>query len=98
MDNLTILSIILAFAAVVTFLLMTFMPKQDKKENVDILTASDKTHKSIIEKILKKIEDMEQQDKEFRRDILSLQRSLAIEYEQTKFLTAAVNKNSNPIV
>ena len=57
MDSLTILSIVLACVAALTFLLMAFMPKNEKK--VDISNVPDKALRPLVEKLSKKLEDME---------------------------------------
>lgn len=90
MDNLTILSFILACTAIITVLLMTFIPKQDKK--VDLSGVPDKALRSLVEKLSKKLEDMELQDKQLREKISALQLMSGIEREQTKYLTANINK------
>lgn len=90
MDSLTILSIVLACAAALTFLLMAFMPKNEKK--VDISNVPDKALRPLVEKLSKKLEDMELQDKQLKERISALQLMAGIEREQTKYLTANVNK------
>lgn len=90
MDSLTILSIVLAGATALTFLLMTFMPKNEKK--VDISNVPDKALRPLVEKLSKKLEDMELQDKRLKERISALQLISGIEREQTKYLTANVNK------
>ncbi len=90
MDSLTILSIVLVCAAALTFLLMTFMPKNEKK--VDVSNVPDKSLRPLVEKLSKKLEDMELQDKQLKERISALQLMSGIEREQTKYLTANVNK------
>lgn len=90
MDSLTILSIVLACVAALTFLSMTFIPKNEKK--ADISNVSDKALRSLVEKLSKKLEDMELQDKQLKERISALQLMSGIEREQTKYLTATVNK------
>jgi hypothetical protein len=90
MDSLTILLIVLISSAVVTFLLLAFMPKNDKK--VDISDVPDKALVPLVEKLSKKLEDMELRDKQLKEKISSLQLMSGIEREQTKYLTANVNK------
>jgi cytochrome c-type biogenesis protein CcmH/NrfG len=90
MDDVTILLIILACAATVTFLLVSFMQKQDEK--VDTSVVPDKTLRPLLEKLLEKLEDMKLQDKQLKEKISSLQLMSGIEREQTKYLTANVNK------
>lgn len=90
MDDVTILLIILACAAAVTFLLVSFMQKQDEK--VDISVVPDKTLRPLVEKLSEKLEDMKLQDKQLKEKISSLQLMSGIDREQTKYLTANVNK------
>ena len=90
MDDVTILLIILACVATVTFLLVSFMQKQDEK--VDISVVPDKTLRPLVEKLSEKLEDMKLQDKQLKEKISSLQLMSGIEREQTKYLTANVNK------
>lgn len=90
MNSLTILSIVLACASALAFLLITFMPKNEKK--VDISNVPDKALRPLVEKLSKKLEDMELQDKQLKERISALQLMSGIEREQTKYLTANVNK------
>lgn len=90
MDNLTILSIILISSAVVIFLLITFMPEHEKK--VDVSNVPDKDLRLLVEKLSNKLEDMELQDKKLKEKISALQLMSGIDREQTKYLTANVNK------
>lgn len=92
MDNLVILAVVLACVSVVTFLIMTFMPKNEKKEKLDVSNAFEKQIVSLIEKLSKKLEDMEVQDKRLNEKIAALQLMSGIEREQTKYLTTNVNK------
>lgn len=95
METLTILAILLACAVVLTFLLVMFMPKHDKKhhrENLDTSDIPDKALRPLIEKLSKKLEDMELRDKQLKERISALQLMSGIEREQTKYLTANVNK------
>ena len=90
MDSLTILLTVLISSAVVTFLLLAFMPKNQKK--IDISNVPDKALVPLVEKLSKKLEDMELQDKQLKEKISALQLMSGIEREQTKYLTANVNK------
>lgn len=90
MDSLTILLTVLISSAVVTFLLLAFMPKNQKK--IDISNVPDKALVPLVEKLSKKLEDMELQDKQLKEKISALQLMSGIEREQTKYLTANDNK------
>ncbi len=90
MDSLTILSIVLVCVTALTFLLMAFMPNNEKK--VDISNVPDIALRPLVEKLSKKLEDMELQDKQLKERISALQLMSGIEREQTKYLTANVNK------
>jgi hypothetical protein len=96
METLTILAIFLACAVIATFLLMMFMPKHEKKhkhhENLDTSDIPDKALRPLIEKLSKKLEEMELRDKQLKERISALQLMSGIEREQTKYLTANVNK------
>lgn len=92
MDNLVILAFVLACVSVVTFLIMTFMPKNEKKEKLGVSDAFETQLMTLIEKLSKKLEDMEVQDKRLNEKIAALQLMSGIEREQTKYLTANVNK------
>jgi competence protein ComGC len=90
METLIILSIIFVCAIVVAFLLMAFFPKHEEK--VDISGVPDKDLRPLVEMLTKKLEDMELQDKKLKEKISALQLMSGIEREQTKYLTANVNK------
>lgn len=93
MDNLTILIIVLAGVIAVTVLLVTLRPKpEEKNENLDISTAADEDLRSLVDRLSRKIEDMERQDNKLKDEISSLQLMSGIEREQAKYLTAAVNR------
>jgi len=88
MDNLTIFAIV-AFALVVFYFLMSTRQTEVKEYRSDL--SADELH-SLIEKLKKKIEEMELKDIQTARKIKDLQLSEGIEREQTKYLTANVNK------
>jgi hypothetical protein len=73
-----------------------FMPKHEKKhkhhENLDTSDIPDKALRPLIEKLSKKLEEMELRDKQLKERISALQLMSGIEREQTKYLTANVNK------
>tara|TARA_B100000212_G_C27383313_1_gene538092 strand:+ start:4661 stop:4933 length:273 start_codon:yes stop_codon:yes gene_type:complete len=85
MDSLKILSIILACTAALTFLLMAFMPKNEK--NVDISKVPDKALRHLVEKLSKKLEDIEFDQRKLSNRIADLQMARNIDLEQLKFLT-----------
>lgn len=95
MNNLTILSLILAVTVLIMFLVMFLKPNYEPKENEnenENESATNKELKSLIQKMSNKLDDMELQDKQSKEKISALQLMSGIEREQTKYLTANVNK------
>ena len=88
MDNLTIFAIV-AVALVVFYFLISYRSAENMEHRED---PKSKELQQLVDKLKKKIEEMEFKDKQTEQKIKDLQRSEAIEREQTKYLTANVNK------
>lgn len=95
MDNLTILAIVLTFSVVVTVLLMSMPKSENKTDGPDLSDVSDvpvAELRSLIERLSRRLEDAERQDKLLNEKISNLQLTSAIDREQAKYLTANVNR------
>ena len=92
MNTLTFLSVVLLIAGVVSISLVQYARQGENK--VDLSSVSDDDLRSLIQKLTNKIEEMEFEDKKLRDKITALQTMSGIEREQTKYLTANVNKTN----
>lgn len=93
MNTLTFLSVVLLIAGVVSISLVQYARQGENK--VDLSSVSDDDLRSLIQKLTNKIEEMEFEDKKLRDKITALQTMSGIEREQTKYLTANVNKTNS---
>lgn len=90
MNTLTFLSVFLIVAVVISISLMYYARQGENK--VDLSGVPDDALRALVQKLTNKIEEMEFEDKKLRDKISALQTMSGIEREQTKYLTANVNK------
>lgn len=93
MNTLTFLSVFLLVAGVVSISLMYYSRQGENK--VDLSSVSDDDLRALVQKLTNKIEQMEFEDQKLRDKITALQTMSGIEREQTKYLTANVNKTND---
>lgn len=93
MDIQSSVVLFLVIAAIVT--VSIFMSMQKKEKKIDISEVPNDSLRPLVQKLLDKIENMELQDIKLRDQIAALQLMSGIEREQTKYLTANVNKTQS---
>ncbi len=93
MNTLTFLSVVLLVAGVFSISLVYYANQGENK--VDLSSVSDDDLRALVQKLTNKIEEMEFEDKKLRDKITALQTMSGIEREQTKYLTANVNKTNS---
>ena len=82
--------LILIFAIVATYFLTREKPKEARYEYAEQVDGEDSY--KIIESLIQKIKFMEQEDAKLRSQINLLNLQYGIQNEQTKYLTANVNR------
>lgn len=92
MNTLTFLSVVLLVVSVFSISLVYYARQGENK--VDLSGVSDDALRALIQKLTDRIEEMEFEDKKLRDKITALQTMSGIEREQTKYLTANVNKST----
>ena len=90
MNTLTFLSVVLLVVGIVSISLVYYARQGENK--IDLSNVSDDALVSLVQKLTDKIEKMEFEDKKLRDKIIALHTMSGIEREQTKYLTANVNK------
>jgi uncharacterized membrane protein (Fun14 family) len=93
MNTLTFLSVVLLVVSVFSISLAYYARQGENK--VDLSSVSDDAIRALVQKLTNKIEEMEFEDKKLRDKITALQTMSGIEREQTKYLTANVNKTNS---
>ena len=93
MNTLTFLSVVLLVVSVFSISLVYYARQGENK--VDLSGVSDDALRALIQKLTDRIEEMEFEDKKLRDKITALQTMSGIEREQTKYLTANVNKSNS---
>tara|TARA_B110000858_G_C17744573_1_gene446642 strand:- start:506 stop:796 length:291 start_codon:yes stop_codon:yes gene_type:complete len=93
MNTLTFLSVVLLVVGIVSINVIYYARQGENK--IDLSNVSDDALVSLVQKLTDKIEKMEFEDKKLRDKITALQTMSGIEREQTKYLTANVNKTNS---
>ncbi len=93
MNTLTFLFVVLLIVGVFSMGLVHYARQGENK--VDLSSVSDDALRALVQKLTNKIEEMEFEDKKLRDKITALQTMSGIEREQTKYLTANVNKTNS---
>jgi len=97
MDTITILVtalVTLAVCAALSYMNKEYlnMRNEMKSKDIDVSLVKDEPLRKIIQKLSDRIDNMSREDKKIGDKISALQQSDGVSREQTKYLTATVNK------
>ena len=90
-DYVCIIGIVISIALSI-FIIFKYSGKDAEMASIDTSVIRDEPLKVLIEQLSDKIDDMTLEDKKNKDKIAALQLSDGVSREQTKYLTATVNK------
>lgn len=88
------IAIVIGFVVVVFFILKMYNPSEQRAEYAEGNMSNDKL-KALVYSLAKSIKDSKEEDELLRKRIEDLQYADGLQREQTKFLTANVNKTTS---
>lgn len=88
------IAIVIGFVVVVFFILKMYNPSEQRAEYAEDNMSNDKL-KALVYSLAKSIKDSKVEDELLRKRIEDLQYADGLQREQTKFLTANVNKTTS---